>query len=767
MKEIKNSSLLRSKMLWTVILAFILFMVPLVSVFAADPWDPGKVYYNGDQCTHNGHLWQARWWTQGEEPGTTGDWGVWLDLGPVDATATPTSIATATSTATTFGTATATRTPTPTPSGNGAYDYTDNRAPSVNPPGGLAVGQVPMFIVFGSDDNSTAAGVQWINDFFRTKTNPDGSRVLISFYHPTMNLYAARDGLNQALGYGFEVGNHTHSHPSGLNFSVSQWEAEMTNCNSQLTAAYPAGVGVPYVYGFRAPFLEYSDGTFPAIRNTGMWYDCSIEEGYQADMDGTDYYWPYTLDNGSPGNVVFYQRGTHQLVGSHPGVWELPVYTFIVPPDELCAAYGVPSGLRAKYAAVHPDMDVTQGKITGFDWNMWEKYYTTTQEVAAILKYSLDLRMQGNRAPMTIGIHSNYYTDGGKQQALQQFVDYALTIPEVRLVSGKQLLDWLRNPVPINGSTATPTNTATPTPTATRTPTRTATSTATATIPSYTSTPTSTPTPTNTGDTLADITNQAGTVSAQYYDSPSGEEIDKLVDNSSSTKYLTFHLSGWVQFQQAAGSSVVTKYTLTSANDAAERDPLTWTLQGSNNGSAWTTIDSRNGEDFPNRYQMKEFTFSNSLSFSYYRLNMTANSGSILQVAELEIFGTAATVTNTPANTPPNTSTPTNTPPATSTPVDTAVNTNTPTNSPAYTNTPSNTPVYTNTAIPTVPPTNTPTSISTPTPTSASFPEWTAYTNYTVGQLVTYSGLTYKCRQAHMSLPGWEPPYVGALWQLQ
>ncbi|MDH2392770.1 carbohydrate-binding protein [Streptomyces sp. HNM0663] len=31
--------------------------------------------------SHDGHNWKSRWWTRAEEPGTTGEWGVWQDLG--------------------------------------------------------------------------------------------------------------------------------------------------------------------------------------------------------------------------------------------------------------------------------------------------------------------------------------------------------------------------------------------------------------------------------------------------------------------------------------------------------------------------------------------------------------------------------------------------------------------------------------------------------------------------------------------------------------
>ncbi|ADD43953.1 chitinase C-terminal domain-containing protein [Stackebrandtia nassauensis] len=44
-------------------------------------WESTKVYNGGNKVSHKGHNWQAKWWTQGEEPGTTGEWGVWRDLG--------------------------------------------------------------------------------------------------------------------------------------------------------------------------------------------------------------------------------------------------------------------------------------------------------------------------------------------------------------------------------------------------------------------------------------------------------------------------------------------------------------------------------------------------------------------------------------------------------------------------------------------------------------------------------------------------------------
>jgi chitinase len=48
-----------------------------------DPaWSRTAIYVAGNRVSHQSHAWRAKWWTQGEEPGTTGEWGVWQDLGP-------------------------------------------------------------------------------------------------------------------------------------------------------------------------------------------------------------------------------------------------------------------------------------------------------------------------------------------------------------------------------------------------------------------------------------------------------------------------------------------------------------------------------------------------------------------------------------------------------------------------------------------------------------------------------------------------------------
>ncbi|MCX5609748.1 MULTISPECIES: glycoside hydrolase family 19 protein [unclassified Streptomyces] len=51
------------------------------AVPCAGGWTASAVYTGGMSASYNGHNWQAKWWTQGETPGTTGEWGVWSDQG--------------------------------------------------------------------------------------------------------------------------------------------------------------------------------------------------------------------------------------------------------------------------------------------------------------------------------------------------------------------------------------------------------------------------------------------------------------------------------------------------------------------------------------------------------------------------------------------------------------------------------------------------------------------------------------------------------------
>jgi hypothetical protein len=71
-----------------------------------------------------------------------------------------------------------------------------------------------------------------------------------------------------------------------------------------------------------------------------------------------------------------------------------------------------------------------------------------------------------------------------------------------------------------------------------------------------------------------------------------GEDPTKLADNLFTTKWCnTNGLVGYALFD--FGTSVIaTGYRWATANDAPERDPVSWAIDGSNDNSAWTSIDT-------------------------------------------------------------------------------------------------------------------------------------------------------------------------------
>ena len=137
--------------------------------------------------------------------------------------------------------------------------------------------------------------------------------------------------------------------------------------------------------------------------------------------------------------------------------------------------------------------------------------------------------------------------------------------------------------------------------------------------------------------------------SARYSISDS-ESAAQAFDGDVNTKWLdhnewqgapTAENPAWVQVDLAQ-PQVVNTLTITSANDAPDRDPENFALLASNDdGETWVTLASWVGEGFDERFERKAFSFSNSLPYSSYRLNITknANNDGLMQIAEVGLIG--------------------------------------------------------------------------------------------------------------------------------
>lgn len=339
----------------------------------------------------------------------------------------------------------------------------DQLAPSAQPPSNLEISEVPMFVMIGFDDNPDVEPMTWIVDYLAEKTNPvgsgqaatfDGAPTRVAFYANGKyleNSAELRAIHLRAFREGHEIGNHTHNHFHGGEFSTESWADELRRCQQALV---DCGIPSASITGFRAPFLEYNDHTFAAVRQAGLTYDTSVEEGVWPEEDGTNFNWPFTLDNGGPGNAYYHAVGASKHITTHPGLWEIPLHVFMVPPDDRASEYDIESGLSDR---IHDTIQTTQGwewstenrKITGLDWNVLEGAGRTGPEFLAILKHTLELRLAGNRAPMMVGGHTALFPvdKPGRRAAMEDFIAFALSHPEVRIVTPQKLLEWMREPV--------------------------------------------------------------------------------------------------------------------------------------------------------------------------------------------------------------------------------------------------------------------------------------------------------------------------------
>ncbi|RZU49302.1 putative alpha-1,2-mannosidase [Krasilnikovia cinnamomea] len=110
-----------------------------------------------------------------------------------------------------------------------------------------------------------------------------------------------------------------------------------------------------------------------------------------------------------------------------------------------------------------------------------------------------------------------------------------------------------------------------------------------------------------------------------------------LNDADPATKWLVDTPTSWARYTLDSPARVV-RYALTSANDAPERDPRDWTVEGSADGTTWTTVDTRTGQSFDQRFQTHTYEVATPGSFAVYRLSITGHpSGSLTQLADWQI----------------------------------------------------------------------------------------------------------------------------------
>ncbi len=155
----------------------------------------------------------------------------------------------------------------------------------------------------------------------------------------------------------------------------------------------------------------------------------------------------------------------------------------------------------------------------------------------------------------------------------------------------------------------------------------------------------------------ADVTTPGDEVLGVPNDSdwPAAETPELSIDNNPATKFLHFKGSDQatgIQVTPSVGPTVVTGLTLTTANDAPERDPISFEVYGSNDTitGPYTLIASGDVPDFAQETAWPRFTmnatpieFENTVAYEHYQVLFPtvrdAAAANSMQIAEIELIG--------------------------------------------------------------------------------------------------------------------------------
>src|SRR5437773_1951855 len=124
-----------------------------------------------------------------------------------------------------------------------------------------------------------------------------------------------------------------------------------------------------------------------------------------------------------------------------------------------------------------------------------------------------------------------------------------------------------------------------------------------------------------------DVTVPGDLIVPSSNNSPGSEAVANAIDNQP-TKYLNFDkVNTGFTVTPNVGDTIVSGLTLTSANDAPDRDPSSYTLSGANDGSNYVAISSGTVPLFPTRFFKNYIFFTNTKSFKSYRLIFPTTAG--------------------------------------------------------------------------------------------------------------------------------------------
>lgn len=121
---------------------------------------------------------------------------------------------------------------------------------------------------------------------------------------------------------------------------------------------------------------------------------------------------------------------------------------------------------------------------------------------------------------------------------------------------------------------------------------------------------------------------------------PTGHTIRSSIDGTDRTKWCVPNAGAAVSWQaELPAARKISSYSLTSADDMPVRDPKAWSLEASNDGTQWTTLDKQSmPEPFPKRFEKKSFDLAKPGEYRFYRFTFIPRDP-YFQLSEITLAG--------------------------------------------------------------------------------------------------------------------------------
>ncbi|CAL1536974.1 unnamed protein product [Lymnaea stagnalis] len=288
----------------------------------------------------------------------------------------------------------------------------------------MSLSDTPMFLMLTFDDGVTA---QLYNNFFQplfvansySLYNPNGCGIRTALYVSLDNTDYSK--VKVMYDAGNEIASHTVHHilPQGDKDSdYKEMVDEIEGMKRQVLKETGDKALVDSIIGFRAPYLRVAgDVQFDVLRDYGFLYDTSVTN-IEASTGRPPLY-PFTFDY-LIGRCVNPPCPTK----SYPGIWEVPLNSWVGDNGYACSMVDACSVGTSYFSDSETQW-----------YNLYKKNFE---------KYFYPVKV-----PMPYFTHgSMFLRSSASYTALVSWLqDLLLTHDDVWVVTPKQVLDWMRNPL--------------------------------------------------------------------------------------------------------------------------------------------------------------------------------------------------------------------------------------------------------------------------------------------------------------------------------